>query len=58
MFFLQVVTSGVLTGFVQGTGGHEHYTQFRALSVLGLDACLDRDKLKKISKLPSQALCN
>jgi hypothetical protein len=44
MFSIQVVTSGVLKGYVQGAGSPNHYPIYRPLS--GIDACIYRDMLK------------
>ncbi len=46
MFCIQVVTSGVLKGYVQGAGGPNHYPIYRPLCLLGIDACIYRDILK------------
>ncbi len=46
MFCIQVVTSGVLEGYVQGSGGPNHYPLYRPLCLLGIDACIYRDMLK------------
>ncbi len=46
MFCIQVVTSGVLKGYVQGAGGPNHYPIYRPLCLLGIDACIYRDMLK------------
>jgi hypothetical protein len=43
MFCIQVVTSGVLKGYVQGAGGPKHYL---GLYLLGIDAFIYRDMLK------------
>jgi len=38
MFCIQVVTGGVLKGYVQGAGGPNHYPVYRPLCLLGIDA--------------------
>jgi hypothetical protein len=46
LFCIQIVTSAVLKGHVQGA--LNHYLLFRLLNALGIDACLQRDTLKGI----------
>ncbi len=45
-FCIQVVTSGVLKGYVQGAGRPNHYPIYRPLCLSGIDACIYRDMLK------------
>jgi len=45
-FCIQVVTSGVLKGYVQGAGGPNLYPIYRPLCLSGIDACIYRDMLK------------
>jgi hypothetical protein len=46
MFYIQVVTSGVLKGYVQGARSPNHYPIYRPLCLLGIDVSIYRDMLK------------
>ncbi len=46
MFCIQIVTSGVLKGYVQGVGGPNQYPIYRPLCLLGIDSCIYMDMLK------------
>jgi hypothetical protein len=45
MYCIQVVTSCVVKGYVQGAAGCNHYPLYRPLYALGLDACMYGGKL-------------